>query len=91
MKSTLDLVLQRLESMTADEIVEATSYNSEGGSYELQLEGCEFYFPVDSMPGQCFQYNQVELKDAFKYELKPQKTYSDKAIGSYIKFEPTAA
>jgi len=91
MKSTLDLVLQKLENMTADEIIEATNYNAEGASYELQLEGYEFYFPVDSVPVQRFQYNQVELKGAFKYELEPLKTYSDKIIGSYMRFEPIAA
>lgn len=83
MKSTLDLVIERLEGMSDDEIVKATSYTSEANSSELQLEGYNFCYTTSTKKTQDLEYNEVELKDSFEYEVKAKVTYNEKVVEEY--------
>jgi len=91
MKSALDLILERLEGMSDDEIVKATSYTSEPGSCELFLDGYEFYYLTNSNQSKDMTYSKVELKENFKYELEEKVTYNEKAVGGYFPIVPFAA
>lgn len=91
MKSALDLILERLEGMSNDEIVNATSYTSEAGSCEGLLEGYEFFYTTSSSQTKALEYNEIELNESFEYELKTKVTYNEKAVEGYKQLIPLAA
>ena len=91
MKSILDLILERLNEMSDDEIVKATNYRSESSSCNLKLEDHDFYYSVSSKQAKNINYNEVELRDIFEYKLETNSIYADKAVGGYKPLTPLAA
>jgi len=91
MKSTLDLILERLELMTDDEIVNATNYSSDIGTSEIQLDGYFMSCSIRHSINNHLEYKQVELKHSVEYNFEKRVKYNEKIVNGYKTIMPLAA